>query len=203
MAPRLYNAGTESNMKSICLIIFVMLSLFLVPGAVCASQTSDIQGLRDTPSPRDEINLEQIPFKILYETCRETDGSNNWELYMINADGSNPVNLTHTADIDEMYPHVSPDGTKISFVIDAGTGRRKVRSVYYMNIDWTKRVKVADNARQPCWGPDSQSIAYLKGEYERYSTREYATSGLFIYDIKTGRHRRHPNNSLLHIYAML
>jgi Tol biopolymer transport system component len=202
MAPRLYNAGTESNMKSICLIIFVMLALFLVPGAVCASQTSDIQGLRDTPSPRDEINLEQIPFKILYETYRETDGSNNWELYMINADGSNPVNLTSTPDIDEMYPHVSPDGTKISFVIDAGTGRRKVRSVYYMNIDGTKRVKVADNARQPCWGPDSQSIAYLKGEYERYSTREYATSGLFIYDIKTGRHRRHPNNSLLHIYAI-
>ena len=202
MAPGLYNAGTQTNVKSSCFVIFLILTLFAIPAAVCASQMSDLRGLRDTPSPRTEMNLEKIPFKILYETYQKTDGRNNWELYMINANGSNPVNLTNTPGIDEMYPHVSPDGTKISFVIDAGTGRRKVRSVYYMNIDGTDRVKVADNARQPCWAPDGKSIAYLKGEYERYSTREYATSGLFIYDIKTRQHREHPNNALLHIYAI-
>ena len=202
MEPGLYNAGTEPTIKSSCFFVFLMLTLFAVPAAVCASQMSDIQKLRDIPSPRAEMNLEKIPFKIVYETYRKTDGRNNWELFLINANGSNPVNLTSTPDIDEMYPHVSPDGTKICFVIDAGTGRRKVRSVYYMNIDGTGRVKVADNARQPCWAPDSQSIAYLKGEYERYSTREYATSGLFMYDVKTRQHRRHPNNALLHIYAI-
>jgi Tol biopolymer transport system component len=189
-------------MKSSQFFIFLMLTLFAVTGAVFAYQTSEIQGLRDIPSPRDEINLEKIPFKILYETYRETDGGENWELYLINADGSHPVNLTGTPSVDEMYPHVSPDGSKICFVVDAGRGRRKVRSVYYMNIDGTGRIKVADNARQPCWGPDSKSIAYLKAEYERYSTREYATSGLFIYDVQTRRHRQHPNRHLLHIYAI-
>jgi Tol biopolymer transport system component len=202
VAPRLANAGIGLAIENARLFIFLMLTVFLVTGVVCAFQTSDVQDLRDTPSHRDEINLEKIPFKILYETYRETDGRNNWELYLINANGSNPVNLTNTPDVDEMYPHVSPDGTKISFVIDAGTGRRKVRSVYYMNINGTGRVKVADNARQPCWSPDSKSIAYLKGEYERYSTREYATSGLFIYDVRTRQHRRHPNKALHHIYAV-
>ena len=66
MAPGLYNAGTGPTVKSICFVIFLMLTLFVVPAAVCASQTSDIRRLRDTPSPRVEMNLEKIPFKILY-----------------------------------------------------------------------------------------------------------------------------------------
>jgi Tol biopolymer transport system component len=158
--------------------------------------------LKRIPSPTEEINLSEIPFKILFETYRTTEGKENWEIYRMNADGSEQVNLTRTPDLDEMYPHASPDGTKICFVVDEGTGRNKIRSVYYMNIDGSGRVKVADNARQPCWGPDGQSIAYLRGEYERYSDREYSTAGLFFYDLKTGRRRPHPNNNLLHAYAI-
>jgi Tol biopolymer transport system component len=161
------------------------------------------------PSPRNTLNLQDIPFKIVYETYRRTEGRYNWELFMMNADGSDKVNLTNTPGLDEMYAHVSPDATKISFVVDEGTGRDKIRnvyykirSVYYMNIDGADRVKVARNAREPCWGPDSKKIAYLKGEFERYSTREYATSELLIYDIETGEHKLHPNTELEHIYAI-
>jgi Tol biopolymer transport system component len=202
MAGILCIARTEPHIKSAGIFIFLILTLSVVNGAVHGPQTSNRPRLRKVPSPRAKLNLEEIPFKILYETYRKTNGRNNWELYLINADGSGSVNLTRTSYTDEMYPHVSPDGTKICFIIDAGTGRRKVRSVYYMNIDGTGRVKVADNARQPCWGPDSKSIAYLKGEYERYSTREYATSGLFIYDVQTRQHRQHLNKALHHIYAV-
>ncbi|MHC4436909.1 MAG: TolB family protein, partial [Planctomycetota bacterium] len=147
------------------------------------------------PSAREEINLGEIPYKIIFETYRSTNGRSNWELFRMNADGSNQVNLTQTPDLDEMYPHVSPDGTKISFVVDEGRRRDKVRSVYYMNIDGTGRIKIAANARQPCWSSDGKSIAYLRGEYERYSTREYATSDLVIYDLESGRHKSHPNTS--------
>ena len=154
------------------------------------------------PSPRSEINLEKIPFRVIYETYRRTDGELNWELYMINADGSFMINLTQTPDLDEMYPHVSPDGAKVCFVVDEGIGGAKVRSVYYMNIDGTGRVKVADHARQPCWSFDSKSIAYLTAEYERYTTREYATSELMIYDLQTRLHRQHPNKELHHLYAL-
>jgi len=188
----------------------LILSLFSADGAICVAQTGrrgartlqNKLGPRKIPSPRVELKLEGIPFKIVYETFRETNGKENWELYMINADGSNPVNLTNTPDLDEMYPHVSPDATKICFVVDEGIGRNKVRSVYYMNIDGTQRIKVAENAKDPCWSFDSKSIAYLKGEFERYTTREYATSELLIYDLETRLHRPHPNKNLHHLYAL-
>ncbi len=158
--------------------------------------------VRRVPSSRSELNLEKIPFKILCESYRPTNGKQNWELLKINADGSNLVNITNTPELDEMYAHASPDGSKICFVADEGVGRRRLRNVYYMNIDGTERVKIARNARQPCWSPDGKKIAYLKGEYERYSTREYATSELFFYDLETGNHRPHVNKTLHHIYAI-
>ncbi len=144
--------------------------------------------------------LARLPFKIVYETYRETDGRQNWELYLINADGSNPVNLTRTPDVDELYPHACPDGTKICFVVDELVEKKKTRNVYYMNIDGPGRVKVADNARQPCWSPDSKTIAYLKGEFDRYTITDYATKGLFFYDIETHKHTQHPNINLHHLY---
>jgi dipeptidyl aminopeptidase/acylaminoacyl peptidase len=143
-----------------------------------------------------ELKLSEVPFKIVYETYRET----NWELFMISADGSNPVNLTRTSNVDEMYPHVSPDATRISFVADEETGKGKIRNVYYMNVDGTGRTRVAENARQPCWSPDGKSIAYHKAEFERYTTRDYATRELFIYDLRTRKHRQHPNKNLHHLY---
>src|SRR5262245_12593632 len=107
--------------------------------------------------------LANYRHKIVYETNR--DG--NWELYVSNADGSNPVNLTRTPDVDELYPKPSPDGTKICFVADEGRGDAKVRNVYFMNSDGTHRVKVAENGREPCWSPDESRIAYTKGEFEK------------------------------------
>jgi len=194
--------GKRSRGAGFIILLSFLVTLSFINVAFCGLQVQNRQRSRKIPSPRTELNLQEIPFKIIFETFRRTDGAENWELFQMNADGSNPVNLTTTPDLDEMYPHVSPDGTKISFVVDEGSGRRKVRSVYYMNINESDRVKVATNARQPCWSPDSKSIAYLEGEYERYSTREYATSKLFFYNLQTQEHRLHPNRALHHLYAI-
>ena len=190
--------GNRSSLlvASVC----VLLVLTLASGAIGQRQAAGTQKLPTTPSPRTEIPLSQIGFKIVYETFRETNGKENWELYLINADGSNPVNLTRTPDADEMYPHASPDGTKLCCVADELVNGEKVRNVYCMNIDGTGRVKVADNARQPCWSPDSKTIAYLKGEFERYTIKDFATKGVFFYDIETRQHREHPNTNLYHLY---
>lgn len=190
----------KKNLSCLSVLFCLSLGAFGWLETARASQAANEPELRLRPYDKSELNLKAIPFKIIYETFRETDGKENWELYLINADGSNATNLTRTPDLDEMCPHASPDGTKICFVADEGTGRNKVRNVYYMNIDGTGRVKVADNAREPCWSPDGKTIAYVKGEYERYTTRAYATKGLFFYDIATGRHRQHPNKELQHIY---
>src|SRR5262247_3047573 len=62
--------------------------------------------------------LSTLPFKISYETYT----NDNWEIFVMNADGSNPVNLTHSPKVHEHYPQVSPDGTKICYSVDEGDG---------------------------------------------------------------------------------
>jgi len=188
----------ETNASCTCIFLCLCISSFVA--AAQGSQPTVESQLPQEPCDQSEIDLKAIPFKIIYETYRETDGEENWELFLINADGSNATNLTRTKDVDEMYPRVSPDGTKICFVVDEGTGRSKARNVYYLDIEGSGRVKVADNARQPCWSPDSKTIAYVKGEYERYTTRAYGTKGLFLYDLATGKRTQHPNKDLHHIY---
>jgi Tol biopolymer transport system component len=121
------------------------------------------------PLPQSELDLDVIPYRIVFESFRETDGKENWEICLINADGLDFVNLTNTPEINEMYPHASPDGRRICFVADEGEDlKSKSRNVYYMNIDGSDRVKIAENAYQPCWSADGKYIAYLPGEYPRY-----------------------------------
>lgn len=171
------------------------------PFGLARSQDSRTKPV-SAPLPRESMNLSAIPYRIVYETYRQTEGRENWELFIMNADGSGATNLTNTPYLDEMYPHVSPDGSKIAFVVDKGSGRDKVRDVYYMDIDGSNRVRVAENARQPCWCFDSKGLAYLKGEYTRYTTREYATSELMFYYIDADWRRPHINKELHHLYAI-
>jgi len=155
------------------------------------------------PLPQSELDLDEIPYKIVFESFRETDGKENWEICLIDADGSDFVNLTNTAEIDEMYPHASPDGRLICFVADEGEDlESKRRNVYTMNIDGTNRVKIAENAYQPCWSGDGKRIAYLPGEFSRYNPSMRANKGLEIYDLETGEAKRHPNDKIIHIVRL-
>jgi len=139
--------------------------------------------------------LKKLPWRVVYESCRE----GNWDLHVMNADGTGGVNLTHTAKVDEMYPHASPDGRRISFVADEGAGRERVRSVHVMSADGRERKLVARNARQPCWGPDSRRLLYARSEYERFTLSSYATKELVFCDLAADRHRPHLDERLLHV----
>ena len=142
--------------------------------------------------------LKGYAHRIVYETYRE----DNWELYTASADGSDHANLTRTPGVNELNPHVSPDGTKITFVVDEGEGSSKHRHVYLMNMDGTGRTLVARDARQQCWKADGTAIAYLKPESEEFSYTDYATKGVFIHDLAGGSHRQHPNEGLYHLYNL-
>lgn len=142
--------------------------------------------------------LKQVPYRIVYESYQDE----NWDLFLVRADGSERVNLTRTPDVHELYPHVSPDGTKISFEVDTGEGENKTRDVYWMNFDGTGRRRVARGARDGCWTADGQAIVYLKNEFEKFTVMDYATKGLFFHDPVTGRDQEHPNRDLYHLFAI-
>lgn len=145
-----------------------------------------------------EADLRASPHKVLFESYVD----DNWELFVMNADGSGRRNLTNTPDVHELYPQASPDGTKICFLADVHEGRDTLRSVYYMNADGTDRKLVAEKARQPCWSPDGTKIAYLPQEYSRFNVQDFASKGLVVYDLETGTSTPHPNEDIHHLYTL-
>jgi len=138
--------------------------------------------------------LKGSPFKIAYESYQ----NDNWDIFVMNADGSNPVNFTSTPKEHEHYPQISPDGTKICFSVDVGEGREAVRSLYVMDSDGKNRRKLVDNAREPFWRPDSKVIGFLPQEYSKFNVMDYYTKGMSFYDLASGKIEPHPNSANLH-----
>jgi hypothetical protein len=165
-----------------------------VTGALLAIAVCLVVGAPAFAQTRFQERLKTLPFKIAYE-CYVDD---NWEIFVINADGSEPVNLTHSPKIHEHYPQVSPDGSRICFSVDEGEGRGAVRSLYVMDIDGRNRKKLIDHAREPFWSPDSKVIGYLPQEYDKFNVIDYYTRGMSFYELATGKITPHPNSARLH-----
>ena len=165
------------------------LSLYL---AVLASLSTLAAQASDPPPLRQQ--LKGVAFKIAHETYI----NDNWEIFVMNADGSEPVNLTNTPKEHELYPQVSPDGTKIAFESDRGDGRDTIRSIYIMDLDGKNRTKVADYARQPFWSADSKVLGYLPQEYPKFNVIDYYSKGVAYFTVATGKSEPHPNAEKLH-----
>ena len=101
--------------------------------------------------------------KILFMSTR--DG--NREVYMMNPDGSEQVNLTQHPAIDQ-HAVWSPTGEQILFVSDRGG----VRDLYLMDADGTnvRRVfkkKIRAWRKNATWSPDGKQFAYIYEDLNR------------------------------------
>ena len=138
--------------------------------------------------------LKGLPFKIVNEAYV----NGNWDLFVLNGDGSEPVNLTRTAQQQEHYPQVSPDGSKVCFVTDEGEGREAIRSLCIMDIDGQHRRKLVERARQPFWSPDGKIIGFLPQEYPKFNVMDFYTKGMSFYHLESGEIEPHVNSAKLH-----
>ncbi len=94
--------------------------------------------------------------KILFTSARD----DNYEVYVMNPDGSEQLNLTqHRAqDVSAIW---SPTGEKILFVSDRGG----VRDLYMMNSDGSNvrrvfKTKIEGWRKSPTWSPNGKQFAY-------------------------------------------
>lgn len=88
----------------------------------------------------------------------------NLDIYLINADGTNPVRLTNTLG-DDRDPAWSPDGTQLVFASDV-TGRKSLQIVsvtFQATGEAGQVVRLTESQGQnfdPMWSPDGRSILF-------------------------------------------
>ena len=86
------------------------------------------------------------------------------EIWVVNADGSAPVNLTPNAlpaIADNRHPDWSPDGRSIVYASTAGGDW----GIWVMNADGTGKRQLTntpDLDAEPAWSPDGRSIAFRR-----------------------------------------
>ena len=83
----------------------------------------------------------------------------NFEIYVMDADGGNRENLTNHP-VHDVDPDWSPDGTKIAFVSNRNGG---VYQIYVMDADGKNQTRLTDGPRRkqdPDWSPDGGKIAF-------------------------------------------
>ena len=122
--------------------------------------------------------------RIAFSSSRDV----NWEVYVMDADGGSPQNLTFHEAWDE-GPAWSPDGERIAFTSDRNGdveeygGLRFNTDIFVMNADGSGVEQVTSDplsrsAVQPAWSPDGSSIAFRK-----------VGGGIFVLELSSGEAR--------------
>ena len=125
-----------------------------------------------TNDPNDDRSPSWSPDgkRIVFSSDRDMDrgeAAHNIEIYVMDADGGNQLNLTNNLTEDE-HPSWSPDGKWIAF-----SARREghfendfgiTYEIYVMDVDGQNEQRLTenrDNDRNSSWSPDGKRIAFM------------------------------------------
>jgi TolB protein len=122
-----------------------------------------------------------------------SDRDGDYEIYVMNADGSGQTNITSAPGLD-IAPKWSPDGSRIVFESD----RNGISEIYVMNADGsgqknlTTALSDGSNApgetdADPTWSPDSSRIAFWS---ERDGNQDIYNQDVYVMKADGSERRR-------------
>ena len=106
----------------------------------------------------------------------EEDVRRRRQIFVANADGSDPRKITDLPDSDVRFPRVSPDGSQIAFTYGASA---EPPELYLMDADGSNIRQVTGgpgHARKPDWHPSGDQIVF---------SRDHPGEGEYLYLLDT------------------
>ncbi|HEY1375704.1 MAG TPA: biopolymer transporter Tol [Gemmataceae bacterium] len=146
---------------------------------------SDLKRLTDAPGYDAEGSYSPDGKQIVF--CSQRTG--DLQLWVMNADGSHPRQLTTAKGCYNGGPFFSPDGKRVVFRSDR---REKDRlQLYVINADGTGERALTDKPTWVCWGP----FWHPDGRHVVYAGADHGTAGrpnydLYWLDVDTGKEER-------------
>src|SRR5947207_2613203 len=106
-------------MKSLIISLLVISVITFSPAQKRAFTITDLYKVKSIADPQFSPDGKKIAFTVTESFLAE--GKTNAEVYIADADGSNPKNVTNNAASDN-HPRWSPDGKRLMFVSSRSNG---------------------------------------------------------------------------------
>ncbi len=163
-----------------------------MPGTITDTiYSSDLGGTTATPlgmgiDPRISPDGTKIVYAYGDGTAHDTD------IYVMNADGSNKVNLTPDSTLRDFHPSWSPDSRHILFDrTNATTGQQ---DVYEIDTAGNGARLLVQNARDASWSPDGATLLFMRPTDGSHLLYTASADGLNVRPFTT---RANPNSNTM------